>query len=130
MAAEDYLYPDYWGEAEPLEEQHYKSIPNLTTESVLNRNTWIDANGVIHNVEDMGEDYLKNVLHFVYKRRDYYWLNCTNINLVNKFKNGDEFFQKVIRKSTLWNSIINELQKPNEGFNFTFETPGEDDLNE
>lgn len=99
------------------------------TENVLNRDTWVDAQGTLHELKDLDRDHLQNILFFIYKRRDRYWLNCKDITMVEKFKDGDEFFQNVIRNSTIWKSIINELQKPSEGFNFGFSVPGEEKFN-
>lgn len=95
------------------------------TETVLNRSNWVDGWGTLHELKDMDKDYLQNVLFFIYKRRDFYWLNCNDVSLIEKFKDGDGFFQVVIRKSTIWKSIIAELQEPTEGFNFEFTIPGE-----
>lgn len=95
------------------------------TEDVLNSNNWIDGWGEIHELSTMDKDYLQNILYFLYKKRDKYWLSCKDVDLIEKIRDGDEFFQVVIRNSTIWKSIINELQKPVEGFNFTFTLPGE-----
>jgi len=104
---------------------YLKSKPDpFKTENILNRNTWVDGQGTVHELKDMGRDHLQNVLHFLYKQRDRYWLNCNDASLIEKFKDGDQFFQLVIRESTIWKSIINELEKPSEGFNFNFEVPG------
>lgn len=94
------------------------------TELVLNRTNWVDGYGNIHELENMERDHLQNVLYFIYKRRDRYWLNCNDVSLIEKFKDGDEFFQVVIRNSTIWKAIIAELQRPVEGFNFDFTIPG------
>lgn len=42
------------------------------TENILNRNTWVDGQGTVHELKDMGRDHLQNVLHFLYKQRDRY----------------------------------------------------------
>ena len=114
-------------------EEYYKDIAmaqgqkqQMKTEDILNRKAWVDAYGTVHELENMDRDYLQNVLFFIYKRRDRYWLNCRDVSLIEKFKDGDEFFQHVIRNSTIWKSIIAELEKPVEGFNFEFTIPGEE----
>lgn len=94
------------------------------TENVLNRDNWIDGMGTIHELKDMEKGHLQNVLYFIYKSRDRYWLNCNDVSLIEKFKDGDEFFQLVIRHSTIWKAIIAELERPVEGFNFHFSIPG------
>lgn len=96
------------------------------TENVLNSTTWTDGYGAVHELKDMDRDHLQNVLFFIYKRRDRYWLNCNDVSLIEKFKDGDEFFQVVIRNSTIWKAIIEELERPTEGFNFKFTIPGEE----
>ncbi|MBU5341245.1 hypothetical protein [Caldifermentibacillus hisashii] len=96
------------------------------TEEVLNNQNWVDGCGEIHELSTMDKDYLQNILYFLYKKRDRYWFGCKDINLIEKFKDGDEFFQHVIRNSTIWKSIIAELEKPVEGFNFDFTIPGEE----
>lgn len=122
---------DYYAEELMVEQFHRtqsKAPKNIfKTENVLNRTNWIDGQGTIHEIKDMDRDHLQNVLFFIYKRRDRYWLNCSDVNLIEKFKDGDEFFQVVIRKSTLWKAIITELQRSVEGFNFEFTIPGEGD---
>lgn len=105
--------------------RRFKELANqYKTENVLNRNTWYDAYGNVHELKEMDKDYLQNILFFIYKRRDRYWLNCNDTSVIEKFQNGDEFFQHVIRKSTIWRAIIAELEKPTEGFNFEFTIPG------
>ncbi|RGP44662.1 hypothetical protein BTW32_27085 [Bacillus thuringiensis] len=93
---------------------------------VLNRTNWVDGQGTVHELKDMDKDHLQNILFFIYKRRDRYWLNCNDVQMIERFKDGDEFFQNVIRNSTIWKSIIAELKRPVEGFNFDFKIPGMD----
>lgn len=95
------------------------------TENVLNRTNWVDGQGTVHELKDMDRSHLQNVLFFIYKSRDRYWLNCKDVSLIEKFKDGDEFFQLVIRNSTIWKAIIAKLQRPVEVFNFEFNVPGE-----
>ncbi|MCG0912367.1 hypothetical protein IMAU10235_02934 [Lactiplantibacillus plantarum] len=92
------------------------------TEEVLNSSNWMDGNGEVHCPEEMSNEYLHSVLRYVYRSRDRYWLNCRQINVIENFANGDEFFHKVIRTSTLWKTIINQLKTEKIGFNFDWET--------
>lgn len=118
LAHEEYMI-------EQLGRAHQKVIENpYKTETVLNRTNWVDGQGTVHELKDMDRDYLQNVLFFIYKKRDRYWLNCKDVTLIEKFQDGNEFFQVVIRKSTIWKAIIAELQRPVEGFNFEFTIPG------
>lgn len=103
------------------------STQTYKTENVLNRSNWVDGFGTVHELSDLEKDHLQNILYFIYKRRDRYWLNCNDVTLIEKFKDGDEFFQVVIRKSTIWKAIIEELKRPVEGFNFSFTIPGGED---
>lgn len=96
------------------------------TENVLNRSNWIDGDGTVHELKDMEKSHLQNVLYFIYKRRDRYWLNCNDASLIEKYQDGDEFFQLVIRKSVIWQAIIKELSRPAEGFNFEFVIPSKE----
>ncbi|MEW8987479.1 MAG: hypothetical protein AB2401_10850, partial [Bacillus sp. (in: firmicutes)] len=109
-----------WGQ--PVTQRNSKNY--FKTEDVLNRINWVDGQGTVHELKDMDRDHLQNVLFFIYRKRDRYWLNCKDVSLIEKFKDGDEFFQVVIRNSTIWKSIIQELQRPVEGFNFEFTIPG------
>ncbi|WP_371069117.1 hypothetical protein [Sediminibacillus sp. JSM 1682029] len=109
--------------------QKHKRSRLYKTEDVLNRSNWVDGQGAVHELKDMDRDHLQNVLFFIYRRRDRYWLNCKDVSLIEKFKDGDEFFQSVIRSSTIWKAIIAELQRPVEGFNFEYTVPGEDRSN-
>ena len=95
----------------------------MSTEEVLNRRGWADSWGNVTELEDMTKEHLQNVLYYLYKNRDRYWFNCKDASLIDRFKDGDEFFQLVIRKSTLWTSIIEILESPEEGFNFAFYLP-------
>lgn len=95
------------------------------TETMLNRTNWLDGWGTLLELEEMDQDHLQNVLYYLYKNRDRLWLNCQDTSLIEKFKDGDEFFQNVIRNSTIWKGIIAELKRPEEGFNFSYTIPGE-----
>lgn len=99
-------------------------MKQINTEMVLNRRGWTDSWGNILELDTMDKDYLQNVLYYLYKNRDRYWFNCKDASLIDKFEDGEEFFQKVIRKSTLWTSIIELLESPNQSFNFDIDVPG------
>ncbi|MFA1819031.1 hypothetical protein ACDX78_02305 [Virgibacillus oceani] len=115
LAAEEY----YASLAElKLSEKQNKRFNPYKTENVLNNTFWIDGYGTKHELENMDKDHLQNVLYFLYRKRDRYWLNCNDVSLIEKFKDGDDFFQRVIRKSTLWKAILDTLEKPEEAFNF------------
>lgn len=116
----DYSAEEYYRDQRDKKRQLYK------TEMVLNRTNWVDGQGTVHELKDMDKDHLQNILFFIYKRRDHYWLNCNDVQMIERFKDGDEFFQNVIRNSTIWKSIIAELKRPVEGFNFEFTIPGMD----
>lgn len=126
LAREEYEIEMYQRQYEKSLKQAVTRNDSYKTEVVLNRNNWVDGHGTVHELKDMERDHLQNILFFIYKRRDRYWLNCKDVSLIEKFKDGDEFFQVVIRNSTIWKSIIAELQRPTEGFNFEFTVPGED----
>lgn len=90
------------------------------TENVLNRTNWVDGQGNIHELETMDRDHMQNVLYFLHKHRNRYWLNCNDVTMIDRFKDGDQFFQQVIRQSTIWNAIMEELKRSDiQGFNFT-----------
>ncbi|WDQ20889.1 hypothetical protein PTW40_14385 [Lactiplantibacillus plantarum] len=90
------------------------------TEQILNSSDWVDGQGNIYQVQDLDKDHLHNILNFIYKRRNRYWLNCRKTEVIESFKDGDEFFQKVIRTSTLWLSIMNQLDVSDSEFNFAW----------
>lgn len=92
-----------------------------TTEATLNSKVWVDSYGSITPVSEIDDDYLRNILNYLYKHRDYYWLGCHDVSLIEKYQDGDEFFRKVIRRSTLWKEIILRLREVPEGFNFDIE---------
>ncbi|MDR4376499.1 UNVERIFIED_CONTAM: hypothetical protein FO487_02240 [Bacillus amyloliquefaciens DSM 7 = ATCC 23350] len=106
-----------------LEKYQYENTKLRKTEATLNSDFWMNADGEIKPLTEMEDDYLRNILNFLYKKRDWYWLNCRDTKLIESFQNGDDFFQHVIRKSTIWTSIINQLQKPKDEFNFTYSLP-------
>jgi hypothetical protein len=95
--------------------------PFRYTEEILNANTWEDANGKRTIVTELDGDHLRNILQYLYKNKDRYWLKCRNAALIESFENGEDFFQRCIRVSTLWTAIIYVLtHAENEGFNFEF----------
>lgn len=91
------------------------------TEQILSSTEWVDAQGTINNPKDLEKSHLHNILFFMYERRNKYWLGCKDVELMLTYKNGDEFFDKVIKKSTLWNSILSAIKEDDSGFNFDFE---------
>lgn len=94
---------------------------NRKTEQILNSTYWVDGNGEIHSLIDLDKDHLHNILNFLYRNRNRYWLNCQKTVMIESFNDGDEFFQKVIRKSTLWNAIIDQLNVERNDFNFAWD---------
>jgi len=88
------------------------------TEEILNKAGWVNGAGTIYDVKEMDKDYLHSVLFYIYKNRNRYWLNCRKAKMIESYEDGDEFFQRVIRNSTLWLSIINQLDTNDEDFNF------------
>ena len=91
----------------------------LYTEDVLNRKQWVTGDGEIIEVAHMDKDHIRNVLQFLYKWKDRYWLKCRDGKLIEKFENGEDFFQRVIRVSTLWTELIRVLTDDGAtGFNF------------
>lgn len=92
-----------------------------STEKILNSTNWVDGNGEINSVSNLDKDHLHNILNFIYNHRDKYWLNCKKTVIIESFKDGDEFFQRVIRKSILWNSIIEQLNSKDDEFDFDWD---------
>lgn len=93
-----------------------------TTEQILNSETWIDANGVANEVGDMDKNHLRNILVTIYERRSWFWLHCDDTQCIDEYRNGDEFFQKVIRNSTIWATVVGGLDKTTERFDFVVES--------
>jgi hypothetical protein len=94
----------------------------LYTEDVLNRKAWVTGNGEYLEVAQMDESHIRNTLQFLYKKRDKYWLNCRDGKLIEQFENGEDFFQRVIRNSTLWHELTSVLtEERTSGFNFKVE---------
>lgn len=91
------------------------------TEEILNSSNWMDGNGEIHRPEEMSKEYLHSVLRYIYRSRDRYWLNCQQVYFIENYMNSDEFFCKVIRASTLWKNIIQQLNTKKAGFDFDYE---------
>lgn len=92
------------------------------TEQILNSDKWIDAQGTVNNLNDLGKGHLHNILIHIYKNRDRYWLSCLQTETINSYQSGDEFFEKVIQYSTLWNAILKKLDQVDEDFNFAYDT--------
>lgn len=96
-----------------------KTYANRYTEDILNSTNWVTGDGEILVVAHMDKDHIRNILQFLYKRKDRYWLNCRNGKLIEKFENGEDFFQRVIRVSTLWTELNRVLTESEDvGFNF------------
>lgn len=100
------------------------NTPNRSTESILNSDSWMDGMGTVTPVVQLEDDHLRNILLFIYKSKDRYWLNCHDTSFIKDYKNGEEFFQHVIVHSTLWNSILDHINRPETSFNFEFSIPG------
>ncbi|GAK08969.1 hypothetical protein [Geomicrobium sp. JCM 19038] len=107
-----------WCEPEVVLEPKFKRKQYRTTEEILNADYWINADGEKLNLEGMDKDHLRNVLHFLYKKRSYLWLHCDNAEMISEFNDPDEFFDAIVLSSTLWNTILSILHVPNQGFNF------------
>lgn len=102
---------------------HPQAAKDRRTEETLSSTCWIAGDGRRILIEDMDKDHLRNVLQYLYKRRDFYWLNCENADVIQMFKNADEFFEVVILESTLWNAIIKALATDRHTFNFPIKYP-------
>lgn len=99
-------------------------IENLNlryTEDILNNTNWINKDGEILDPISMDEGHIQSTLRLLYRNRDQLWLGCRDFTLIDVYLNGEDFFQKVIRKSTLWKSLIKALNKPSTSFNFDYE---------
>lgn len=92
--------------AKPVPHYNTKFRP---TEALLNTETWVDADGVATDVAYLEEKHLHAILQGLYTNRDRYWLNCKSVETMNSMRDGDAFFQKVIRHSTLWKAIMDSL---------------------
>lgn len=102
-----------------------KSYANRYTEDILNSTNWVNSEGEILVVAHMDKDHTRNILQFLYKSKDRYWLNCRNGKLIEKFENGEDFFQRVIRVSTLWTELIRVLTEDGAlDFNFDIAEKG------
>ena len=88
------------------------------TEKILNAKTWVDGYGEILPIDTLEEEHVHNMMNFIYKNRDRYWMGCRDIDFIETFDNGDEFFNKVIRQSTLWNELKLNLKNEDTSFNF------------
>lgn len=115
-----------WLKIEAKKAGNKKMYSNQTstryTEDILNSDKWVTSHGEILEVRAMDPDHVRNVLSYLYKRKDRYWLNCRDGKLIEQFENGEDFFQRVIRKSTLWTTAIETLTQTNyAGFNFEWE---------
>ncbi|MFS4464705.1 hypothetical protein ACMFKE_04795 [Staphylococcus haemolyticus] len=91
------------------------------TEEILNDTKWVTKNGEILEPIAMDEEHIQNTLRLLYKNRDQLWLGCKDFRIIDVYLNGEDFFQKVVRKSTLWRTLIDALDKPTTEFNFEYE---------
>lgn len=74
-------------------------MPFKSSEDVLNSCVWIGKGGEEYVIENMSENHLRNVLSFIYKNRDSYWLRSNN---PDNYLDGEDYFQKEVRKSDVW----------------------------
>ncbi|ALS03370.1 hypothetical protein ATZ33_17325 [Enterococcus silesiacus] len=100
------------------------NTPNRSTESILNSDFWMDGMGTVTPIVQLEDDHLRNILLFIYKSKDRYWVKCHDTSFIKDYKNGEEFFQHVIVHSTLWTSILDHINRPETSFNFEFSIPG------
>ena len=89
-----------------------------STENILNSKRWITGDGEVLKPKFMEQDHIRACLALLYRKREYFWLNCENYEYINQFDDADEFFRKVIKQSTMWNALVKALSKDTEDFNF------------
>lgn len=102
------------------------SLKSRKTEDVLNaKDIWITGQGEVLYLAKMDKDHLRNILNFLYRRRDFYWFNVRDTSLIDEFEDADDFFKRVIRVSTLWHTLTTLLNEEEvKGFNFDIEDRG------
>jgi hypothetical protein len=85
-----------------------KEIPKKgmvkSTEELLNRSIWVDSRGNVQNVLKMNVYHLKNLLNFLSKKR-VNLLVASQTKAFKKYKDGDLFFEEIIKQSLLWKTI-------------------------
>jgi hypothetical protein len=91
-----------------------KSIPKKgmvnSAEELLNRSIWIDNRGNVQNVLKMNSNHLNNILNFLSKKR-VNLLVASRTKEFKKYKDGDLFFEEVIKQSLLWKTIEYCIEK-------------------
>jgi hypothetical protein len=91
-----------------------KNIPKKgmvnSAEELLNRSIWIDNRGNVQNVLEMNSNHLNNILNFLSKKR-VNLLVASHTKEFKKYKDGDLFFEEVIKQSLLWKTIEYCIEK-------------------
>lgn len=97
-------------------------LKNRSTEERLNADYWVTGDGEKAYPREMTKDHIRNTLNFLYRISDTLWLNCEDTKVIDLYENGEDFFQRVVRYSTLWESLTKALQEEKQvGFNFEHE---------
>lgn len=89
-----------------------------STEKILNSTRWVTAEGEVLLPDFMDEDHIRACLTLLYRKREYFWLNCENFKYINMFDDADQFFKSVIKQSVIWNELVSALVVDKEDFNF------------
>ncbi len=128
MAAEDYFdlgdgldWKDNSIVSPRMPEVKRKSSVPRTTEEILNADFWVDRDGNKYDLDTIEKDYVRNIMLYLYRKKDYFWLNCSLAKNIEAHDDADSFFKYVIRNSTLWTGLQKQLEKQDiEDFNFEY----------
>lgn len=79
--------------------------------ALLNRKTWVNKYGEVLDPFEMEKEHVMNCLNFLYRKRDWLMFNSTP-EIIRECKDPDEFFQKYVKNSIIWNTMLKALEEP------------------
>ena|SRR5690625_4476095 len=80
---------------------------------ILNSKTWVTAQGEILKPEEMTKDHISSCMTFLYRKRDLLLFNSTP-ELIEDCTDPDDFFERYVKRSTIWNEFMKALKNPKE----------------
>jgi hypothetical protein len=86
----------------------------MKTEQMLNAPYWKNSNGAGIRPCNMQEDYIRNVLNFIYKKRSWLFFNASP-NTMQQYVEPDAFYKQRVCNSVLYQALMQALENKQQG---------------
>lgn len=79
---------------------------------MLNSEKWVTAQGeILDPYEEMSKEHVSNCMSYLYRNRDKLLFHSPP-EIIEQYKNPDEFFEKAVTRSIIWNTFLRVLKEP------------------